>query len=106
MALKGGYPNCNASLHNVSAKQMKDRDAQVDGPASKRAWVAYALSPPPSPWENTYLPGLSRRPPAGHWQHIRMYSCSACWWNIQWLMLRAGSPGEHRVRGRADISAY
>lgn len=27
--------------------------------------------------------------PVGHWQHIRMYSCRACWWNIQRLMLRA-----------------
>lgn len=30
---------------------------------------------------STHLDGLSRPPPWGCWQHIRIYSCSASWWN-------------------------
>lgn len=55
--------------------------------------ASYPCAPP-----CTHFPGLSSSPPAGHWQHRRMYSCSASWSNIQCAMLSAGSPGRETQR--------
>lgn len=43
-------------------------------------------------WCGTDLPGLSRRPPVGFWQHRRMYSCKACCSNIHRCWLSSDSP--------------
>lgn len=45
-----------------------------------------------SRWCGTDLPGLSRSPPVGFWQHRRMYSCKACCSNIQRCRLSSDSP--------------
>ena len=49
----------------------------------------------------TDLPGLSRSPPAGFWQHRRMYSCRACCSNIHLCRLSSDSPA-HRGGGGQD----
>lgn len=55
--------------------------------------------PPPNNHFGTHFPGLSSSPPAGHWQHSRMYSCRADWSNIQCDMLSAVSPAQGKGGG-------
>lgn len=59
--------------------------------------------PPPNNHFGTHFPGLSSSPPAGHWQHSRMYSCRADWSNIQCDMLSAVSPAQGKGGGKEGL---
>lgn len=83
MALKVGAPEPGCFFPHASTTQLdgKGHPGFLKGDTCCRLALsrpAVHTSLPLLPRGGTHLPGLSRSPPAGHWQHMRMYSCRAC----------------------------